>query len=219
VKIPLKLADDEGIAVAKRILANGRLVIHPTETVTSLSGDPYHTGAVDAARRIKGYHKPRPFVCLVEDVAAARSSAAVWSTAAEELATALWPGPLTLVVAAGEGAPAAVAVDDKLAIRPAADATSRRLVTAWGGPLFSTSANRRGAPPTTSVEAAIQQLSKAPQSTAIGVALVPTEPHSAKLVAVDPSSIVDVTEEPPRLVREGAIRLARLRAIRPDIRL
>ncbi len=219
MKIPLKPANDEGIAIAKRVLAKGRLVIHPTETVISLSGDPYHTGAVDAARRIKGYDKPRSFVCLVEDVAAARLSAAVWCTAAEELATALWPGPLTLVVVAGEGAPAAVTVDDKLAVRPAVDATSRRLVKAWGGPLFSTSANRRGARPSTSVEAAIQQLSKAPRATAIGVALVPTEPHPVERVAVDPSSIVDVTEEPPRLVREGAIGVAELRAIRPNIRL
>ena len=213
MKIPLKPADDEGIAIAKRVLAKGRLVIHPTETVISLSGDPYHTGAVDAARRIKGYDKPRPFVCLVEDVADARQ------VVVNAFQLPLWPGPLTLVVAAGEGAPAAVAVDDKLAIRPAVDATSRRLVTAWGGPLFSTSANRRGAPPSTSVEAAIQQLSKAPRANAIGVALVPTEPHSAEPVTVDPSSIVDVTEEPPRLVREGAIGVVELRAIRADIRL
>ena len=217
--IALKLANDEGIAAATRVLAEGRLVIHPTETVTSLSGDPYNKGAVDAARRIKGYHKPRPFVCLVEDVVAARSSAAVWSTAAEELAAALWPGPLTLVVVAGEGAPAAVAVDDKLAIRPAVDPVSRRLVTAWGGPLFSTSANRRGAQPSTSVEAAVQQLSRAPRANAIGVALMPKRSRATEPGTVDPSSIVDVTEEPPRVVREGAIGVVELRAIWPDIQL
>jgi L-threonylcarbamoyladenylate synthase len=217
--IALKLADDEGIAAATRVLGEGRLVIHPTETVTSLSGDPYHVGAVDAARRIKGYHQPRPFVCLVENIATARSTAAVWTTAAEELAAALWPGPLTLVVMAGEGAPTAVAVDNKLAMRPAVDPVSRRLVTAWGGPLFSTSANRRGLPPSTSVEVALQQLSKASRANAIGVALTATQPETVQSVTVDPSSIVDVTEEPPRLVREGAIGIAKLRAIRPDIRL
>jgi L-threonylcarbamoyladenylate synthase len=217
--IALKLADDDGIAVAIRVLGEGRLVIHPTETVTSLSGDPYHTGAVDAARRIKGYHKPRPFVCLVKDAATARSSAAAWNPAAEELAAALWPGPLTLIVVAAEGAPAAVTVDDKLAMRPAVDPVSQRLVTAWGGPLFSTSANRRGLPPSTSVEVALQQLSKASRGNAIGVALTATHLETVQSVTVDPSSIVDVTEEPPRLVREGAIGVAELRAIRPDIRL
>ncbi len=182
--------------MAIRVLGEGRLVIHPTETVTSLSGDPYHTGAVDAARRIKGYHKPRPFVCLVKDAATA-----------------------TLIVVAAEGAPAAVTVDDKLAMRPAVDPVSQRLVTAWGGPLFSTSANRRGLPPSTSVEVALQQLSKASRGNAIGVALTATHLETVQSVTVDPSSIVDVTEEPPRLVREGAIGVAELRAIRPDIRL
>lgn len=201
------------------MLGEGRLVIHPTETVTSLSGDPHHHGAVDAARRIKGYHKPRPLICLVKDAATARSSAAVWNAAAEELAAALWPGPLTLIVVAAEGAPAAVTVDDKLAMRPAVDPVSRQLVTAWGGPLFSTSANRRGVPPSTSVEVAVQQLSKAPRANAIGVALTAMRPETVRSVAVDPSSIVDVTEEPPRLVREGAISMTELRAIRPDIRL
>lgn len=217
--IAIKLADDDGIAAATRVLGEGRLVIHPTETVTSLSGDPHHHGAVDAARRIKGYHKPRPLICLVKDAATARSSAAVWNAAAEELAAALWPGPLTLIVVAAEGAPAAVTVDDKLAMRPAVDPVSRRLVTAWGGPLFSTSANRRGVPPSTSVEVAVQQLSKAPRANAIGVALTAMRPETVRSVAVDPSSIVDVTEEPPRLVREGAISMTELRAIRPDIRL
>jgi L-threonylcarbamoyladenylate synthase len=217
--IAIKLADGDGIAAATRVLGEGRLVIHPTETVSSLSGDPHHTGAVDAARRIKGYHEPRPFVCLVEDAATARSSAAAWNAAAEDLAAALWPGPLTLIVIAAESAPAAVTVDDKLAIRPAVDPVSQRLVTAWGGPLFSTSANRRGVPPSTSVEVAVQQLSKAPRANAIGVALTATRPEIVQSVTVDPSSIVDVTEEPPRLVREGAIGATELRAIRPDIRV
>ncbi|HJU85947.1 MAG TPA: Sua5/YciO/YrdC/YwlC family protein, partial [Gemmatimonadota bacterium] len=108
-----------------------------------MSGDPYSEAAVAAALRIKGYETPRPFVCLVPGPDAARSLCAEWPSAAERLARAFWPGPLTLVLPASSEAPGSVQEAGRIALRPAADPVSEALVGAWGRALFSTSANRR----------------------------------------------------------------------------
>jgi L-threonylcarbamoyladenylate synthase len=186
--------------------------------VVSLSGDPYCAEAAEAAWRVKGYDAPRPFLCLVPDAGTARSLAAEWPEAAERLSAAFWPGPLTIVVRAGAGAPPAVTAGGTLAVRLASGPVSRALLAAWGGPLFSTSANRRGEPAPTRVEEAASALAGVAGADTISLALGPaaSDPRLADLEG-KPSSIVDLTEG-GRLAREGAIPLAELRRIWPGIR-
>ena len=188
-------------------------MLHPTETVVSLTGDPHRPEAAAAACRVKGYDAPRPFLCLVPDVTAARRLAADWPVAAERLAAAFWPGPLTLVVRAAPSAPAAALLGGNLAVRPASDPVSRALLAAWRGPVFSTSANRRGEPAPAAVEEAAAALGSVAGSEAIALALATAAPPAAQ---GRPSSIVDVTAS-PRLLRAGAIPLERLRQIVPEI--
>ncbi|MFN2383007.1 MAG: L-threonylcarbamoyladenylate synthase [Gemmatimonadota bacterium] len=228
-RIPVLPADDAGIGSAVQALRAGRLILHPTETVVSLAGDPYRDDAAEAAWRLKGYDAPRPFLCLVPDPAAARALAAEWPEAAERLAEAFWPGPLTLVVGAAEGAPAAVAVDGTLALRPGCEPVSCALLAAWGGPLLSTSANRRGEPAPTRVEDAAAALGSSSGAEAIALALAPTPEgllsrrggknggtYGSGVVPGQPSTIIDVTRT-PRLVRVGAIPLDQLRRILPGL--
>ena len=208
-------ADPAGIAAAVEALGRGRLVLHPTETVVSLSGDPRDTGAVAAARAIKWYASPRPVLCLVRDRDAARALGVDWPAAAERLATAFWPGPLTLVLRASADAPDAVTGEGTIAVRPAADPVSAALLAAWGGALFSTSANRRGAAPPVDVREALAGLLEAAGSEAIAVVLEPTAGVAERGAA--PSTIVDVTARPPRLARAGAIPADRIRSLVPDL--
>lgn len=209
--------DEPGIAAAAAALAQGQLVLHRTETVISLSGDPYSEAAVRAARRLKGYREPRPFLCLVADTPAARALAADWPAAAARLAEVFWPGPLTLVLAAGRDAPRPVVADGRIAVRPASDPVSRRLLAVWAKPLFSTSANRRGDPPAMAVGEAVRRLAGEPDGVAValsesgaGAGQPPARPGA-------PSTVVDVTVDPPRLVRAGAISLGRLSEVCPEI--
>lgn len=182
----------------------------------SLAGDPYRAEAAEAARRVKGYDAPRPFLCLVPDPATARELAAEWPESAERLSAAFWPGPLTIVVRAAAGAPPAVTAGGTLAVRPASDPVAHALLGAWGGPLFSTSANRRGEPAPTRVEDAAAALGGAPGAETISLAIGPASdpfPHPVGR----PSTIVDLTGE-AHVVRVGAIPLAELRGILPRIR-
>lgn len=217
-EIPVVPADGRGIARAVAALAAGRLVIHPTETVVSLGGDPESALAVEAARRVKGYGRSRPFLCLVPGVEVVRELALRWSPAAERLTAAFWPGPLTLVVPVAEGVYPHVAQAGKLALRAVADPVSRRLVGAWGGAIFSTSANRRGDEPAVRVREAVSRLADAPGAAAIGLALDRSPaPEGVGIPTTDrPSTIVDVSGDVPRLVRDGALGLERLREAVPD---
>jgi L-threonylcarbamoyladenylate synthase len=216
-EIALVPSDGPAIERAVEALAAGRLVLHPTETVVSLSGDPESADAVARARRIKGYDESRPFLCLVAGTEAARALAAEWPADAQTLARRLWPGPLTLIVLAGARAPGPVTAGGAIALRPAADPVTRRLVEAWGGPLFSTSANRRGEPPPTRIEDAARRLADAPDADAIAFALAP--PGGTDTGALGrPSTIVDVRGGDARIVRAGALETERLRSVLPRIR-
>jgi tRNA A37 threonylcarbamoyladenosine synthetase subunit TsaC/SUA5/YrdC len=104
-----------------------------------------------------------------------------------------------------------------IALRPAADPVSTALLSAWGGPLFSTSANRRGEEAPIDVRAALPALASAPGSEAIELALAPAGPGEPPEAAAMPSTIVDVSARPPRLVRAGAIPARSIRAIVPDL--
>lgn len=116
------------------------------------------------------------------------------------------------MLSAGADAPPAVSGSGTIALRPAADPVSAALLAAWDGPLFSTSANLRGGAPPIDVARAVADLAGADAFGAIEVAL-------ASLGSADhaglPSTIVDVTAIPPRLVRAGAIPADRLRATVP----
>jgi L-threonylcarbamoyladenylate synthase len=213
-------ADEAGIAAAIDALSRGRLVLHPTETVVSLSGDPWNDAAVAAARALKGYRSPRPFVCLVPGVADARSLCRAWPAAAESLARAFWPGPLTLVLGASDEAPTAVAEAGRIALRPAADPVSSSLLAAWGRALFSTSANRRGEVSSRDVSRALAALGSAPGGDAIEVALlplVPAAPGGSQEPVGLPSTLVDPDARPPKIVRAGAIPADRIREVVGEI--
>lgn len=220
-RVEIRPSDSGGVAAAARRIAAGGLAIHPTETVVSLSGDPASVRAVAFARRLKGYTEPRPFLVLVPDVEAARNLAAAWPAAAEELAGSFWPGPLTLVAAAGPRVPEPVVADGgTIAFRPASDPVSLALLAALERPLFSTSANRRGDPPPTMVREAVASLGLRPcgePADRSGDAIVALlEPESASPSGA-PSSIVDVSVDPPRVVRAGAIAIECLLRVWPDL--
>src|SRR5687767_13026233 len=89
-------ADRETIAEAARALKAGGLVAFPTETVYGLGADATNGPAIARLYAAKGRPAFNPLIAHVADLAGARRLAA-FDTAAERLAAAFWPGPLTLV--------------------------------------------------------------------------------------------------------------------------
>lgn len=142
----LLAANDEAIAEAAACLAAGGLVAFPTETVYGLGCDATDGAAVARLYAAKGRPAFNPLIAHVTDLAAAQALA-TFNDTAQRLATALWPGPLTLVLPKRAGCPVAdlaTAGLDSIAIRMPDHPVARALLRAFGKPVVAPSANRSG---------------------------------------------------------------------------
>jgi L-threonylcarbamoyladenylate synthase len=136
------------IARAVEILRAGGIVCMPTETTYGLAVDIRNRAALDALVRCKGRDPRAPFGLVIADPDQARALAEVWPPAADAMARACWPGPLTLVVPARSGLPAElVGPDGGVGMRVSSHPVPTALARALGGPITATSANPAGRPP------------------------------------------------------------------------
>ncbi len=144
---------DAGIARASSLLARGKLVAMPTETVYGLAADARNPQAVARIFAAKGRPAHNPLIVHLASIDAARALADL-PAQAEILACAFWPGPLTLVapLRAAHGLASAVSAGlPTVALRLPAHPVARALLAAFGGPVAAPSANPSGRiSPTTS---------------------------------------------------------------------
>jgi len=131
---------------AAAFLRAGRLVAFATETVYGLGGDARNGEAVAGIYAAKGRPSFNPLIAHVPSIAAAQDLVE-WNDWADMLASAFWPGPLTLVLPlrGGHGVSELVTAGlPTLAVRVPAHETARRLLEKVGGPVAAPSANPSG---------------------------------------------------------------------------
>lgn len=186
--------DAEVVARAGGLLRQGKLLIYPTDTLYALGARALDAVAVAGVRGTKQREERKPLPVIAADLEQAVGLCARWPEEAGIAAERFWPGPLTLVVPAaihvphevtGRGTTVAVRVP---ALRLA------RLLCAEAGPLVATSANRSGAPPPLTCAEAVAAVGRA---AAMALDSGPGRPQ--------PSTIVDVSGDQPRLLRAGAV--------------
>ncbi|WP_347312176.1 L-threonylcarbamoyladenylate synthase [Defluviimonas sp. SAOS-178_SWC] len=139
-------ATETGIAEAARLLREGALVAFPTETVYGLGGDARSDTAVARIFEAKGRPRFNPLIVHVAELDAARA-VAIFDDRAERVASAFWPGPLTLVLPLRPSArlsPLVTADLPSVAVRVPAHPVAQALLHAFGGPLAAPSANPSG---------------------------------------------------------------------------
>jgi len=143
------------IARAVERLRAGEPIVMPTETVYGVACDARSEQAVQRVFALKGRPETNPLPVLVAGVDDARSLVTDWPDAAQRLAAAFWPGPLTIVLPRKvDLAPSATAGRNSIALRCPDHPMALALAGAFDGPLALTSANRSGAAPATSAEGA-----------------------------------------------------------------
>lgn len=137
------MTDDVLIHQAAQLLAAGRLVAFPTETVYGLGADATSPAAVRLIFAAKGRPATNPLIVHVADVGVARRYAAEWPAAAGVLAAAFWPGPLTLVLPKHPSiADEATAGGRTVGLRVPNHPVALEMLRAFGGAVAAPSANR-----------------------------------------------------------------------------
>jgi L-threonylcarbamoyladenylate synthase len=196
---------EAALARAADLIAAGQPVGVPTETVYGLAADATSGEAVARIYAAKGRPAFNPLIVHVPDVDAARALVRV-DAAAERLAAAFWPGPLTMVLPSLPGtqiADLARAGLPSIAVRAPAHRAMRALLAACGRPLAAPSANASGTiSPTTAAHVAASLAGRLPLVLDDGPCPVGIE-----------STIVAVSAEGVRLLRPGPITVEEAAAV------
>jgi tRNA threonylcarbamoyl adenosine modification protein (Sua5/YciO/YrdC/YwlC family) len=190
----------EGIEDAADAIRNGRLVVLPTDTVYGVAADAFDPAAVRRLLRAKGRGRDMPAPVLISATTTLDALASKVSPLARELVEALWPGPLTLICRQQPSLTWDLGdARGTVAVRMPADEVALELIRATG-PLAVSSANRSGMPAAVDVVEAQEMLGDK-----VSVYL-----DNGPVTGGEASTILDVTGKTPRVLREGAVSLARL---------
>lgn len=188
------------LAEAVRVLREGGLVAFPTETFYGLGANALDPAAVKRVFRAKGRPADMPLLVLVDSREMVSRVARETPALAGHLMVRYWPGPLTLVLPARADVPAALTGGTgTIGVRLSAHPVARALVAAARVPLTAPSANPHG-------EASPRTAEEVRAGLGLHVDLIL---DAGPTPGGPPSTVLDVSRTPPRLVRAGAVVLSR----------
>ena len=180
---------------AAGILVNGGLVIIPTETVYGIAANMGDAGAIERLYKIKERPKDKPFSVLIDTKEKIEYFAQDIPVPAYKLMDKFWPGPLTLILESRN--------KDTIGLRMPDDNIALRIIALSGVSVVCPSANISGKPAPANFDQAIQDLN--------GLVDFAIDAGSTRL-GIE-SSVVDLTVEPMRILREGAIKKEDIEAV------
>ncbi len=194
----------EAVARAAALLREGALVALPTETVYGLAANALNAQAVEQIYTAKGRPSNNPIIVHVASFEMAHQCVSHWPAMADALARAFWPGPLTMVMKRSALIPDRVtAGGDTVGIRWPSHPVMQKVIQACGFPLAAPSANLSNRiSPTTAAHVA-KDLGKRIRLILDG---------GPAQVGVE-STVLDLTQTPPRILRPGMIHAESIKAI------
>ena len=196
------------ITLAAQLIQQGELVAIPTETVYGLGANGLDENAVAKIFEAKGRPQDNPLILHLSCPEEMERYCHSIPEAAYALAKAFWPGPLTMVLPARENVPKRTTAGlSTVAVRCPDCEVTRSIIRTAGVPLAAPSANLSGKPSTTTAQHVLHDHDgRIPLIVDGGPCRVGVE-----------STIVDLTEERPRLLRPGGITPEQLNAILGDL--
>ncbi|MCP4668747.1 MAG: threonylcarbamoyl-AMP synthase [Deltaproteobacteria bacterium] len=192
----------EAIEKASQCLKSGGLVVYPTESFYGLGADATNQGAIERLFAVKKRPPDRPVLILIASTAMLTQYVDSLPPVAHQLMHAFWPGGLTLVFEAGPMIPSLLTANTgKIGVRLSSNPVATALTKALGTPVTGTSANISGEPACRSGKEVLSSLGE-------GVDIILDGGMTPGGMG---STILDVTADPPHILREGMVSGKRLK--------
>lgn len=198
---------DESLELAGNLLRQGQVVAFPTETVYGLGAWAMSEEGIARIYEAKGRPSDNPLIVHIAPGFSLEPIVSKVPDAAQVLMDAFWPGPLTLIMPKASGiSPHVTGGLATVAVREPSNPQAMRLMQYTGLPLVAPSANTSGRPsPTTAAHVFEDLAGKIPLILDGGTCAVGLE-----------STIVDCTQDPPMVLRPGAVTLEMIQQYFPD---
>ncbi len=202
--------DENLMKTAGRIIQDGGLVAFPTETVYGLGGNALDPDAAAKIYRAKGRPSDNPLIIHIARLSDLDPIVREIPERARMLAEAFWPGPLTMIFDKSTIVPSSVTGGlDTVAVRMPDHEIALSLILHSGGYIAAPSANTSGRPSPTTARHVLDDLDgKIDMIIDGGIVGIGVE-----------SSIIDLTEETPMVLRPGFISLEMLRSVIGDVKM
>lgn len=202
--------NEKVITQAARILASGGLVAFPTETVYGLGGNAFDSTAASRIYEAKGRPSDNPLIVHISKTEDMKQLSDNIPEVAYRLAEVFWPGPLTMIIPKNSRVPKSVTGGlDTVAVRFPSHRIARRMIEESGVYVAAPSANISGRPSPTTAQHVIEDLSGRVDMIIDGGDIE---------IGVE-STIVDLTEEVPVILRPGYITKAMLETVCEEVRM
>jgi len=205
-------ADDEAVRLAARALAEGDLVVFPTETVYGVGASAVRPEAMAALDALKTRAPDKPYTLHLAGPDEAPRYAGPLSPLTERLIRKAWPGPLALVVPdrRPKDADTGGLIEDGIyyngtvGLRCPSDSVGRAILRAAGVPVAASSANAAGRPPPREARQALEELD----------GKVPLLVDAGPTAYARPSTLVRIRQDDSyEILREGAITARRIQRL------
>lgn len=190
------LSTENPIAIERtlQVLSHGGLVAFPTDTVYGVAAGLFNPQGIDRLYEAKARSANKAIAVLIGETVQLEQLSPEFGGAAQRLAEKFWPGALTLVVTKRDGLPQNLSPLPTVGVRMPDHAFARALMRA-AGPLATSSANISGEANTLTAQQVLDQLDGRIELLLDG----------GNAPGGVPSTVVDCTQHPPKILREGAI--------------
>jgi L-threonylcarbamoyladenylate synthase len=196
LKVSADNSEESILSSAAAIVARGGVIAYPTETFYGLGADATNEQAVKKIYKIKGRNFINPLSIIIGRTENLYPLVQNVSSAAQKLIQAFWPGALTIIFKASDGVlPVLTAGTGKIGVRVSGSNAAQVIAQKLGHPLTATSANLSGKPECSRASEVAKQIGNKID------AIVDFGPTIGDKV----STIIDVTCDPPEILREGTI--------------
>jgi L-threonylcarbamoyladenylate synthase len=192
---------DGAIELASKLFNEGKIFIYPTDTVYGIGGNPFHEFVVRRIQTLKQREEFKQFIFLIDNIERLKNFIELSSNQQYYFLKKIWPGPVTVILKANPSTSGKLNIKS-LAFRIPDNKFCLSLLERIKMPLISTSVNKKD-------EAALTNIADIKSVFASEVdAFFFSEEKQGGL----PSTIIDLTTEKPKLMREGSIKFVELLA-------